>query len=158
MAEQEYPTINGIEPSWADVSITLPIYDGPTVKTNDVAGIKLSDKVTVGVKKGTSGGRIMARTVGDLESDASLIFYLGGWRKLQRALVTLAPNKRISLVAFDVPILFSPPGETDIYKYKIVGSRVIGRSLDIAEGSDAQKIEIPLHVIRIEEDDGVVLL
>jgi len=156
MAEQEYPTINGIEPSWADVAFSIPLYSGPTVQTNDIAAFKLSDKVTVGVKKGTSGGRIMARTVGDLESDASITFYLGGWRKFMRALAT--KNKKISLVGFDVLTLFSPPGETDIYKFKIIGGRVIGRSLDMAEGSDAQKIEIPLSIVTFEEDDGITLL
>lgn len=158
MAEQEFPTINGVEPSWADVKISIPLYSGPTVETNDIAGLKVSDKVTVGVKKGTSGGRILARTVGDLESDGSIIFYLGGWRKFMRTLATLAPDKRISLVGFDVMTMFSPPGETDIYKFKIVGGRVIGRTLDLAEGSDAQKIEIPLSIVRFEEDDGIVLL
>lgn len=156
MPEQEYPTINGIEPSWADVAISIPLYSGPTVKTNDIAAIKVSDKVTVGMKKGTSGGRILARTVGELESDASITFYLGGWRVHMRALA--AKNKRISLVGFDVQVLFTPPGETDIYKFKLVGGRVIGRSLDMAEGSDAQKIEIPLSIMRFEEDDGITLL
>jgi len=156
MAEQEYPTINGIEPSWADVSFSKLIYDGPTVQTNDIAAFKLSDKVTVGVKKGTSGGRILARTVGDLESDASITYYLGGWRKMMRALA--AKNKKISLVGFDVTCMFSPPGEADIFKFKIIGARVIGRTLDMAEGSDAQKIEIPLSIVTFEEDDGITLL
>lgn len=158
MADQEFPTINGVEPSYADVKFEFGIYSGPLIQTNDIAGFKFSDKVTVGLKKGTSGGRIMARTVGDLESDASIIFYLGGWRKLSRGLAPIAPQKRISLVAFDILTKFTPPGEIDIYKFKIVGARVIGRSFDIAEGSDAQKVEIPISVIRIEEDDGIVLL
>jgi hypothetical protein len=158
MADQAFPTINGVEPSWADVTFEFPIYSGPTVQTDDVAGFKFSDKVTVGFKKGTSGGRIMARTVGDLESDASIVFYLGGWRKLVRILAPLAPQKRISLVGFDVLTKFSPPGEIDIFKFKIIGARVIGRSFDLAEGSDAQKVEIPVSVMRIEEDDGISLL
>ena len=156
MADQEYPTINGVEPSYADVKFEIPLYSGPTIQTNDIAGFKFSDKVTVGLKKGTSGGRIMARTVGDLESDASIIFYLGGWRKFMRGLAAI--NKKISLVGFDVLTKFTPPGEIDLYKFKVVGGRVIGRSFDIAEGSDAQKVEIPISVMLIEEDEWITLL
>jgi hypothetical protein len=156
MAEQEYPTIQGFEPSYADVKTTIALYGGQTIKTNDYAGFKLSDKVTVGVKKGTSGGRILARTVGELESDASITFYLGGWRAHRTALASV--NKKISLVAFDVMVTFSPPGDSEIHKFKIVGARVVGRTLDAAEGPDAQKIEIPLSITHFEEDDGVVLL
>lgn len=155
MGNQEYPTLNEVAPSWADVRIAIPVYDGPMVTTNDIAAMKWSDKVDVGLVRGTNGGRKSKRTTGQLDNDASITFYKEGWRVLRRALAT--KNKRISLVGFDILIQHTPPGESGIFTVSILGCRVIGRTSDMAEGADADKIEIPLNTMSIEED-GVTLL
>lgn len=159
----EYPTLNEVEPSWADARITIPIYSGPTVSTPDIAGIKISDKVDVGIVRGTSGGKKRKRTTGQLDNDASITFYMSGWKLHRDALASVAPlnaagKKQISLVAFDILYQYTPPGSTGIFTIKVVGCRVVGRSFDGAEGPDAQKVEIPLNIMDIEEDGDVVLL
>jgi len=152
----EYPTLNGIAPSWADIRITLSIYAGLSLAPTDVASIKWSDKVTPGVVRGTSGGQKKARTVGEYECEASITFYRNGWEQFRSGLTVL--NKRLTLVGFDVMIQHTPPGSIAILKTKIAGCRVIGRTADMQEGADADKVEIPLDVMRIEEGNGISLL
>jgi hypothetical protein len=156
----QYPSTNDFAPSWADIVLTISVNDGPILETIDFAGIKYDSKVTVGAKKGASGGRKMARTVGEIEHSGSITLYKDGWRKLQRALAAVAPSrgnqKLLSLVAFSVLVQFTPPGETDIYSAELKGCRVIGHSHDTSEGSDAVKIEVELDIIEIvEKVDGV---
>jgi hypothetical protein len=155
MAEQEYPTLNEVEPSWADVQISIPVYDGPTVQTNDIAGVKWSDKVDVGVVRGTSGGKKRKRTTGAYDADATITFYKTGWKTMRKAL--RAKNRKLSLVVFDILIQHTPPGESGIHTVKIVGCRVIGRSGESTEGTDPEKIEIPLSIMQIEEDGDTLL-
>ncbi len=159
----EYPTLNEVEPSWADVTITIALYNGPTVSTPDIAGIKISDKVDIGIVRGTSGGKKRKRTTGQLDNDASITFYQSGWVLHRDALASVAPvnvagQRQISLVGFDIMYQFTPPGSTKIFSLKVVGCRVVGRSFEGAEGPDAQKIEIPLNIMDIEEEGGIVLL
>jgi hypothetical protein len=152
---QIFPDLNGVAPSWADVAISLPIYRGQTVKTSDIAELKWSDKVDVGTTRGTNGGRKSKRTTGQYDCEASITFYKDGWRVFRLALA--AKNKRLSLAGFDVMVQHTPPGSSAIHTVKIVGCRVVGRTASMAEGSDADKIEVPLNCMRIEED-GVCLL
>jgi hypothetical protein len=153
---QDYPTLNDIEPSWADLKASFPVYGGETVVTDDIAGIKCSDKLNIGVVRGTGGGRKRRRTTGELDSDASATFYPSGWRRFRDVLA--AKDKRIGLVGFDLIFQLTPPRETRIYTIKIAGCRVAGRTFDFGEGPDAPKIEIPLDIMFIEEDDGISLL
>lgn len=152
---QEYPTLNDVEPSWADIGLSFPIYGGLTFITKDVAAVKWSDKVEVGIVRGTNGGRKTKRTTGQYDNDASITFYRSGWAAFRRALAE--KDKRISLVGFDIIIQHTPPGSIEIFNVKIAGCRVLGRSSDMAEGADADKIEIPLSPMLIEED-GITLL
>lgn len=153
--DQEYPTLQDVEPSWADVKLSFPVYGGETVITNDLAAVKWSDKVDVGLVRGTNGGRKSKRTTGLYDCEASVTFYRSGWRAFRKVLA--AKNPKISLVGFDILIQHTPPGETEIFNVKIVGCRVTGRSVDMSESADAEKIEIPLNVMLVEED-GVTLL
>jgi hypothetical protein len=151
----EYPTLNEVEPSWADVRASFPIYGGQTIVTPDIAAIKWSDKVEVGLVRGTNGGRKSKRTTGQYDCEATITFYRSGWGLFRAALAK--KNPKISLVGFDFIIQHTPPGTVDIFNVKIVGCRVMGRSGDMAEGADAEKIEIPLNPMLIEED-GITLL
>lgn len=152
---QDYPSLQDIEPSWADITISFPIYGGNTVVTKDIAAIKWSDKVDVGVTRGTNGGRKTKRTTGLYDCESTVTFYRAGWRAVRDVLV--AKNKRISLVGFDILIQHTPPGESRIYNVKIAGCRVLGRAADMSESADADKVEVPVNPMIIEED-GVTLL
>jgi len=111
--------------------------------------------VEVGVVRGTSGGRKRKRTTGQADSECTVTFYKTGWKRFRTVLA--AKNPKISLVGFDILIQHTPPGSTEIHNVKIVGCRVLGRSADMAEGADPDKIEVTVNPMLIEED-GITLL
>lgn len=150
---QAYPSLNEIEPSWADIAITITPYDGAVLEMNEIAGVNWSRTVEVGERRGTSGGRVMARTTGSVSYEAGLTLYRSGYRKLVKALQALAPSrgnqKLISLVGFDILVQHTPPGEAEIYTTKIKGCRVLSDSSDMAEGTDADQIEVGISTIEV---------
>src|SRR5580692_1199088 len=105
---QEFPSLNGIAPSWADIGITASITGGTLLGMQAIAGLKWGRKVEIGERRGASGGRVMARTTGSGSQQASGTFYRAGMRQLIKALIPLAPTRgnqvAISTVAFDIMI------------------------------------------------------
>jgi hypothetical protein len=166
MAES-YASLIDFATSWANAKIAITPYDGVVLDDADIAAISHSGTVEVGVQK--SGNRTRARTEGEASYEASITFYRSGLKKLRDALVAVAPEYavrgnqiRISMITFDVDIHHSPPGQAPIQHTRIKGSRMIGYTDDMAEGPDADQVEIPLHVVEVATvlDDGreVVLL
>lgn len=162
---QAYPSLNAIEPSWADVAITFTIGGGQLITMADIAAIKWGRKVEVGKKRGASGGRVMARTTGQGDQDCSVTLYRAGHRQLVKGLVAKAPTRGnqaiISLVSFDIMIQYTPPGEPEIYEYKIKGCRYLVDGDDTKEGTDPSKIELtldPIEIAQIINGVEVVLL
>lgn len=153
MVNQAFPSLNDVEPSWADIAVTFTISGGPLIKMADIAAIKWSRKVEVGEKRGASGGRVMARTTGQGSQDASATLYRSGMRNLVKGLMTQAPSRGnqliLSGVAFNINIQHTPPGETEIYHVRIKGCRYLGDADDMKEGNDADKLEITLNPIEI---------
>ncbi len=165
MANQAYPSIGDDEPSWADIAVTGSVFDGPVIDMADIAAIKFGDKVEVGVRKGTSGGRVMGRTAGEGSQEASATMYRSGHRKLVKALMTKGRTRgnqiAIGGVKFDIFVQWTPFGETEIYQVKIVGCRMLGRSFDAKEGTDPDKVELilnPMQIIEVIDGQEVVLL
>jgi len=165
MTNQAYPTVDGVEPSWADIQVSCTVNGGDLLETADIAAVKWSRKVEVGERRGTSGGRVMARTTGQGSQEASITLYRSGLRKLIRSLAKNAPvrgnQKIIGLVSFDVLIQHTPPGETDIYATKVKGCRYLGDSDDMKEGNEADKIEVtlnPIEIVQIVDGEEIVLL
>lgn len=153
MAES-YSSLIDFASSWASAKIAITPYGGAVLDEADIAAISHSGSVELGVQK--SGGRVKARTEGDVSHEASITFYRSGLRKLRDAMVAAAPEYavrgnqiRISLIGFDVDISHTVPGQDPIQKTRIKGCRLIGFTDDMAEGPDADQIEIPLSVIEI---------
>ena len=153
MINQAFPSLNDIEPSWADIAIYVGVANGPQLGVDAIASLKWSRKVEVGKRRGASGGRIMARTTGQLDYESSGIFYRSGMRQLIKALMTQAPTRGnqliISLVPFDIVVQHTPPGETEIYEVHLKGCRFLGDADDMKEGPDPDKVEITLNAIEI---------
>jgi hypothetical protein len=161
----EFPSLNGVESSWADLKITTDIDGGELIEMSDIAGIKFGDKVSVGVRKGVSGGRVMAATQGEVETNLSITFYRSGFRKLVRGLKNVAPTRRgqklISLAFFSIQGQSTPVGEDDIYEHMLRGIRILSRSYDLKEGTDADKIEVECFVtqyVELDEGDEISLI
>ncbi len=156
MTTQAYPTVNAVAPSWSDLRLSFPILGGATVKLVDVAGVKWSSKVEVGEVMGANGGRLLKRTTGQIKHESSVTFYTPGLYAFIAELRKV--NEKITLVSFDVIVQHTPPGDTAIYTTKVVGCRMLEWSGDMAEGVDADKIEVTLHPMAIEIAGGASLL
>jgi hypothetical protein len=162
---QAYPSLNGVEPSWADISITATTTGNQLLDMSGIAGIKWSRKVTVGKRRGASGGRIMKRTTGEIDYEASISFYRSDLLPFETALGNEAPvrgNQRIiSLVSWDVHVIHTPPNDTNIYETWIKGCRYLTDDDDMKEGSDPDKFEIgidPIEIVRVIDGVEYVLL
>ncbi len=166
MTDQAYSSINDVEPSWSDISVSITPLSGTTLTGADISGIKHSGKVEVGTRK--SGGRVVARTTGEVSYEASGNFYRSGLRKLVDTMVAAAPayavrgnQIRIALIAFDVDVQHTPPGETRIYHTRLKGCRLLGYSDDMKEGTESDKIDLtlnPIEVVQVVDGKEIVLL
>lgn len=162
---QEFPLLNGVAPSWADISVELQPLGASPVTTSDIAEITCSETIDFGVVRGVSGGRKMKRTTGQLDNEASIKLYRPGLQVFYRALMALAPTKLgqkvLSAVVFNIVIQHTPPGDVEIYTLEIRGCKLAGDSYSFAEGTDADQVEVPLNImqiVRIIDGQEVVLL
>lgn len=150
---QDYPTLNGMAPSWADIATTIDVVGGGTLRDIDYAGFSFESAVEVGEQRGASGGRVMRRTVGAKTDTASATYYRSGLRRLVEALIPLAPtrgNQRlVSLAPFSVLIQHSWAGDPDIYEVRLKGCRLLKIAESFAEGNEAEKVELDIHPIEI---------
>jgi hypothetical protein len=153
----EYPLIAGQMASWAEIGITLSVYGGLTFSTADFAGIDWDDALDPGKVYGT-GGRMIGRTTGQYDANASMSMYLAKAREFQKALAQIQPNK-IGLVVFDAQVAWVPQtGDGEVITCTLVGCRLAGRSQSNANGTDASVIEMPLSVARIDPGQGMRLI
>lgn len=162
-ANNDYPVYNGIAPSWADVIVRLTGTDVPLLEAKDI--VSLDDSSTVEVGETNAGGRVMKTTTGKGKNEASFKLYREGHNRLLRGLLSAAPargsQKILSLVHFDVEIQFTPPGSDEIFLKRWKGCRVVGDAESGAEGTDAQQVDVTLHVkeiVRVIDGVEVVLL
>lgn len=164
-----YPILNGIAPSWADIVVKVTPYGGALFTTKDIAAINTSRTVEVGEKRGASGGQVIATTTGAESSEGSITFYRSGFQQALRNLIVIAEANglvrgnqvAISLVHFDIQVQHTPPGSVEIFDRRLRGCRFTGDTMNAAEGTDAQQVEVPLHIKKIVDMiDGkeVVLL
>jgi hypothetical protein len=149
----QYAVLDGIAPSWADIVIKCKPYNGPLIEIYDIAALNTGTTLEVGEQRGASGGRVMKHTTGSVSSEASITFYRSGYQKFLRMLAALAPvrgNERLlSLVHFDIQVQHTPPGDEEIYEYRVKGCRWGGRTKNHAEGTDAEQVECPLIVKKV---------
>ena len=163
MANNEFPVLDGIAPSWADIKVTATPTGAPLLEMKDISAVNSSRTVEVGAKK--AGGRVVKRTTGEASQDASMTVYREGFQKMLRGLKSVAPlrgNTRIiSVVHFDVSIQHTPPGSVEIYERRLKGCRLLGDALNSAEGTDADTVEItlnPIEIVDIIDGEEVALL
>lgn len=162
MSAFDYPVLDGIAPSWCDISVRATPKGGSLIKVGDISAISSGWTVEIGEQR--EGGRVIKRTRGSGSYEASWTLYASGYQKLLRALVAIAPRNDkgqalLSLAHFLIHVQWTPPGATDILEYKIKGCRLLGKTIDSSEGDDAQQIEMPLSTIEVVDIiDGVEVL
>lgn len=156
LANNDFPVLDGVAPSWADVIVRASPVGAPLIETKDISAINTGATVEVGEQR--RGGRVYKRTTGSSSYEASMTLYYSGWTKLISGLVALAPvrgNQRIiSLVHFGLQVQYTPPGSAEIFEYRVKGCRILGRTINGAEGNDATSVEVALSTIEIVDMIG----
>lgn len=158
MADSSYASTIEFAQSWADIGVTITPESSTKLDATDISAISHSGTITRGEQRGASGGRKKKRTRGSVAYEASITFYKSGLRKFKQALVDAAPEYArrgnqilIGLVVFDVDVQHSPPGVAEISHVRIKGALMSGYTDDMAEGEDAETVEVPLDVMEVVE-------
>jgi hypothetical protein len=151
---QDYPTLDGISPSWSDVIVRIAPDAAPILDVKDIKGINTSLSLELGEQRGASGGRVMARTTGQEKCEASMDLYYSAFRnKFLRGMKNQAPKRgntrALRFVHFGVNYLYTPFGEDDIFEVRLYGCCYTGRDINGSEGTDAQIVNVKLSVLRI---------
>lgn len=161
----QYPVLDGMAPSWADIAVKAKATGGPLIEIVDIAAINTASTLEIGEQRGASGGRVLKRTTGAKSDEASWTLYRTGYQKLMRSLMALAPRRGnqalVSLVVFDIVVQHTPPGDVEIYEMRLKGCRTSGRTLNGTEGVDPDQVELPLSIgelVDVIDDVEVVLL
>lgn len=153
----EFPVLDGIVPSWADIIVKITPNGAPVLSVKDIQAINSGVSVEVGEQRGASGGRVIKRTTGSVSYEASMTLYRDGYQKLLRGLNVAAESSQlvrgnqraISLVHFGIQVQHTPPGSVEIFEYRIKGCRLLGRNLNGTEGTDADVVEVALNPLEI---------
>lgn len=163
---QEYPILNEVAPSWADIGVTFNFLAGETFKNIEFSELKWTSKVDKGVQRGASGGRVMKHTTGAKTDEGSCVWYKSGLWQLLKIVTPYAPvrgNQRlVSLVPFNIIILHTPPGSDEIFHEEMRGCSISSFESSMTEGTDVEKVPMDLKPLECAWvlDDGteVVLL
>lgn len=177
------PLINGVVPSWADISVRVSpsapggggavgavigaiasAVAGPLLELGDIKSIDSSSSIELGEQR--EGGIVIARTRGSKSDEAAWELYASGYQKLLKGLLAVAPRNRsgqaqIGLVAFTINVQYTPPGIVDILEFDLRGCRILTRALNGAEGNDATTVSMnlnPLQVVDKINGQEIVLL
>lgn len=157
MGFDDYPTYQGEYLSFAEIKPVLSIGGQLDFKTRDFAAIDVDDELVPSKVRGAGPG-IVGRTVGLYDANASMTMYQATFRAFQAALLKAAKEKghnKIGLVKFNLILMWSPlDGNGLIYTTRLIGARIQSRSnKNSATSADANAIEVPLSVVRVEEKD-----
>jgi hypothetical protein len=162
-ANNDYPLLDGIAPSWADFSLKIQPSGVALVTAKDVKSFSSGSTVEVGTQM--AGGRPKQVTTGSLGHEASMTLYLSGAQVFERALWNAAQAAgytrdggvvQISLVRFQIDYLFTPPGTDDVWERRLKGCRLLTDSEAPSEGNDATTVDYTLFVLeRVKVIDGV---
>jgi hypothetical protein len=149
------PLLNGEEVSYADLQISFLPPDGNAIKEFGIHEFNSSEDSEIGEVRGTTGGRVVARTTGNMKLEASMIMSRRGAQNFIRQLSKNAPTrngrKLYGRVPFDVVQFSTPLGSDEIYEKRILGCRIAGNKLALKEGNEHDKVELKLHPMDIVE-------
>jgi hypothetical protein len=151
--DNEFPIVNNIVPSFADIKISLTPLGAPLIAMKMIKAINIGRTVEVGEMIGASGGRVMATTTGTAKYTFSMTLYRPGYEQFVEALAAAAPafanrgnEVAISLVHFSADVIWTPPGSTRISHRRAKGIRMLSDTNNPTEGNDPDELEVGCHV------------
>lgn len=159
----EFPILDGVTPSWADIQVKCTLYPGMPLTMADIKALDTGGAVDIGEQR--SGGRMISRGTGSVSYTGSITLYRSGYNKFLRFAAKVAPKRNgqslLTHVPFDLTVSHTPPVQTiEIYQFVCKGLRISGFSMNGAEGSDLDTVELPLSVgqiIHVIDGQEVVL-
>jgi hypothetical protein len=155
MANQDFPVINGIVPSWADINVKASPAGAPLITMDQIASVKRGRTVDIGEQEGASGGRVMQRTSGKQKDTFSWTLYRSGHSALLESLMsspqaqTRGNQVAIGCVHFGVQVQHTPPGSVKVFEWRAKGVRLAGDDMESAEGVDPDKVDVPCSVSQV---------
>jgi hypothetical protein len=148
----EFPIVDGIAPSFADLKLSLTPYGAPLISMSAVKAVNMGRTVEVGELIGASGGRVMATTTGTVKYSFTMTLYRWGWEQLSEGLANVAKpfalrgnEIAISLVHFAAELIWTPPGSNKISHRRAKGLRLLGDTNNPTEGNDPDELEVTCH-------------
>lgn len=158
-------TLNGNACSWAEVEITADVVGGGSFPDIDWKSMDAESKVDRGVQRGP-GGQVKKKTTGQPTDTASASLYRSGLKALKRALVAVAPQDaagryQLSKVRFNIVVKHSVDDDPDINILKFLGCTLDKNAYKMAEGPDADVVDIdlnPMKIIEVIDGKETVLL
>ena len=162
-ANNEFPIIDGVVPSWADVTARITPNGAAVLTSRGIKSISSGADLEIGVEM--HAGRVYGTTVGQAKANGSMTLYLSAAQDFIKALKDAALTAgytrdggivQAGLVFFQLDYAFTPPGTDTIWERRLKGCRLIGNTEAPAEGTDATTVDYTLHVTeRVEVVDGV---
>jgi len=153
MPVNQYPVIDGIAPSWADIAVKLKTTGGVLLDVYDIKALNTGTSLETGEAR--NGGVVYKRTMGSASQEASFTLYHEGLIKLLRGLKDAAPlrgkQRLLRVVHFNISAIWTPPGSSEIFEVRLKGCHYGGRTLNGSEGTDATEAELPLNPIQIAD-------
>lgn len=148
-------TLNETPVSWSEIEIVANVSGGGSFPDIDFKSLDCESKVDRGFQRG-QGGHVKSKTTGMLTDTASASLYRSGLRALVRALGAVAPQDaagryQLSKVRFDLIVNHSFADDSDIHCLKILGCSLDKTTFKMAEGADADVVDVDLNPIRIIE-------
>jgi hypothetical protein len=157
----DYPTLNGVAQSWADLTITIDVYGAAQIDAEDVKDISWKRSVERGEQRKT-GGQLRARTAGQASYECTITFYASGYHKLIAALgaaavaggyVDSTGAAQLSKVGWSTLVQHAPEGVDKPRKVSIQGCSLDEDGSDMSEGTDADTMATNVSPRRIETTD-----
>lgn len=158
-------TLNEAAVSWAECEIVPIIPGAAPLPDIDWKSLDFDETISRGWQRG-KGGKKKKKTTGQLESSASGSLYREGLKALKRGLLAVAPQNaegqyQLSKVRFNIPVTHSYEGDSEIYHFELRGCTLDKNALKLAEGPDADLVDIdlnPTQIVEIIDGKEVVLL
>ena len=146
----EFPQIQGEYCSWAEITPSVVIRNGPVIQTRDFSSIVWKDSLVPGKIRGT-GPYILGRTIGEYDANAAITMYYDQGIHLQACLRDSVPSGLLGVATFNLPVSWTPfSGDGRVHTCVIVGAKIQERDCQNQPGPDGTKIVMPLNVIRID--------
>jgi len=158
-------TLNDAAVSWAECKAVANIDGGIDLPDIDWKSFDFEEKIDRAWQRG-QGGRLKKKSTGQSTPSAKATAYREGLKALKTGLLALAPQNsedqyQLSKVRFTLVITHSYEGDPEIYCIEIRDCTLDSTAFKMAEGPEADTVDIDLNPRQIVEIIGgkeVVLL